>query len=151
MNRPMPLENISDTARWVAMYRAIESDRRDAVFRDPFARRLAGGRGEEILNAMPKGRRFGWPMVVRTALFDELILRAIERDGVDTVINLAAGLDSRPYRLSLPPALRWVDVDLPAMIDYKRAVLANEQPRCALESVGLDLADRPARRALFER
>src|SRR5437016_1428027 len=147
----MKLADISDTARWVAMYRAIESERADAIFSDPFARRLAGRRGEQILEAMPKGRAFGWPMVVRTALFDELIVRTVERDGVDAVLNLAAGLDARPYRLALPSSLQWIDVDLPPMVDYKREVLAGEKPRCAVEYVGLDLADRTARRALFAR
>ena len=41
-----PFRNISDTARWVAVYRAIESERPDAWFRDPLAKRLAGERGE---------------------------------------------------------------------------------------------------------
>src|SRR5262249_26748005 len=143
------LANISDTARWVAMYRAIESEKNNAIFRDPFAPRLAGTRGEEILAAMPKGRQFAWPMIVRTALFDEIILRLA--GGIDTVLNLAAGLDARPYRLALPPSLKWIDVDLPPMIDYKRSVLSSEKPRCEVEFVALDLADRAARRALFAR
>jgi methyltransferase (TIGR00027 family) len=145
----MELANISDTARWVAMYRVMESERKDGIFRDPLARRLAGARGEEILAAMPKGRAFAWPMIVRTSLFDEIILRLAGQ--IDTVLNLAAGLDARPYRLDLPPSLKWIDVDLPPMIDYKRGVLADQKPRCEMEYVGLDLADRAARRALFAR
>jgi methyltransferase (TIGR00027 family) len=145
----MELTNISDTARWVAMYRVMESERKDAIFRDAFARRLAGARGEEILAAMPKGRSFAWPMIVRTSLFDEIVLSLAGE--IDTVLNLAAGLDARPYRLALPPSLKWIDVDLPPMIEYKRGVLANEKPRCEVEFVALDLADRAARRALFAR
>ncbi len=57
-------------------------------------------------------------MIVRTAVMDEIILRAIARDGVQAVVNLAAGLDARPFRLELPRTLRWIDVDLPAMQDY---------------------------------
>ena len=49
------IRDISDTARWMAVYRARESERPDAVFTDPFARRLAGERGEQIANAMPFG------------------------------------------------------------------------------------------------
>ena len=143
--------NVSDTARWVAYYRAMESERPDALFRDPFARRLAGERGRAIVEKMPKGRAFAWPMIVRTALMDEIILRVIAQDRVDCVLNLAAGLDVRPWRLPLPPALRWVDVDHPGMIEYKQAELAGEAPRCAYQSVGLDLADGPGRRALFAR
>ncbi len=146
-----PIEHVSDTARWVALYRAMESERPDALFRDPYARRLAGARAEQIVDAMPKGRAWAWPMIVRTAVMDELILRAVARDGVDTVLNLAAGLDTRPYRLPLEPSLRWVEVDFPDMIAYKRQQLAGERPRCALEPVGIDLTDGARRRALFER
>jgi methyltransferase (TIGR00027 family) len=147
----MLVRNVSDTARWVAMYRALESERPDAIFHDPFARRLAGERGEQILEAMPRGKATSWPMVVRTAVFDELILRAVARDGVDCVLNLAAGLDARPYRLKLPPTLRWIDVDLPEILAYKQEIMKNERPVCQLETVPLDLIDIPARRALFDR
>src|SRR4029450_826093 len=100
----MPIDHISDTARWVAFYRAMESERPDAIFHDPFARRLAGEQGEAIVDAMHQGRAFSWPMVVRTAVMDEIILRSIEQDGVLGVLSLAAGLDARPWRLPLPPA-----------------------------------------------
>ncbi|PYP21274.1 MAG: hypothetical protein DMD55_20385, partial [Gemmatimonadetes bacterium] len=95
------IQHVSDTARWVALYRAMESERPDALFHDPYARRLAGARGEQILASLPKGRTWAWAMIVRTAVMDELILRAVARDGVGTVLNLAAGLDTRPYRLPL--------------------------------------------------
>lgn len=72
-----PITHVSDTARWVAIYRAMESERSDALFRDPYARRLGGARGEEIVRAMPRGRAMAWPMVVRTAVMDELIVRAV--------------------------------------------------------------------------
>jgi len=152
MNSSSPLlENISDTARWVAMYRALESDRPDAHFRDPYARLLAGEQGEEMARRLP-GFRFGsWPMVVRTCVFDELLLRCVERDGADLVLNLAAGLDTRPYRLPLPADLRWMEVDLPAVLDYKDAKLKDERPHCLRESVRLDLNDVEGRRALFSR
>ena len=149
MSADTPITHVSDTARWVAMYRAWESDRPDALFHDPYARRLAGPQGEAIVRTMPKARTWAWPMVVRTCLFDELILQAIERDGVGTVLNLAAGLDARPWRLPLSPALRWIDVDLPDMIAYKKQQMAGERPRCALEYAAVDLADRARRRALF--
>jgi O-methyltransferase involved in polyketide biosynthesis len=61
----------------------------------------------------------------------------------------AAGLDARPYRMSLPATLRWVEVDLPEIIDYKEESLSGEKPRCSLSRVRLDLADREPRRKLF--
>jgi methyltransferase (TIGR00027 family) len=144
----MPIEHISDTARWVAMYRTMETDRPDAIFRDPFARRLAGEKGEEIVNTMKKGRQMAWPMIVRTALFDEIILSRV-REGVDLVVNLAAGLDARPWRLALPPSLRWVDVDLPDILTYKTESLREAAPICRYEAVPADLTDAAARKSLF--
>lgn len=144
------LRDISDTARWVAYYRALESERPDAHFRDPFARRLAGERGEMIARTMPQGTSSAWAMVVRTCVMDMLILRAIERDGVDTVVNLAAGLDARPYRMTLPPSLHWVEVDLPEIFSYKEEMLDGEKPVCRLERMRVDLADEGARRDLLE-
>src|SRR2546428_11423526 len=93
-----PITHVSDTARWVAMYRAWESDRPDALFHDPYARHHAGPQGEAIARTMPKARTWAWPMVVRTCLFDELILQAIARDSVGTVHKPAAGTDAPPCR-----------------------------------------------------
>jgi O-methyltransferase involved in polyketide biosynthesis len=72
-------------------------------------------------------------------------------DGVECVINLAAGLDARPYRMNLPNQLRWVEVDLPGLIKYKESILANDSPNCLLERFPLDLSDVAARRQLFDR
>ncbi len=67
--------------------------------------------------------------VARTYAFDRLIDQALA-EGVDLVVNLAAGLDARPYRMALPPSLRWVEVDLPEILDYKTDALASATPRC---------------------
>jgi methyltransferase (TIGR00027 family) len=142
------LRNVSDTALWVACYRAEESERKDALFKDPFARRLAGERGFRLLDKMPKGRRYGWPMVMRTVLFDEFVPAKV-RAGADVVLNLAAGLDTRPYRMALPKELLWVEVDLPGMVDYKTGILKGETPVCRLERVALDLSDAAERRHLL--
>jgi methyltransferase (TIGR00027 family) len=149
LNDSEPLiRNISDTARWAALYRASESERPDAVFHDPFARRLAGSRGQSIADAMPNSKRQAWAWVARTYQFDQFISKQVAQ-GVDMVINLAAGLDTRPYRMDLPSALNWIEVDLPELLADKEAILKTEAPRCALERVGLDLSDVTARRELF--
>jgi methyltransferase (TIGR00027 family) len=144
------IRSISDTALWVAVYRARETERKSALFRDPFARKLAGERGEQIAKDMQIGVRHEWPYVARTLRFDRIVTEQIKH-GSDMVINLAAGLDTRPYRMDLPASLQWIEVDLPAMIDYKEEVLHDEKPRCVLERVRLDLADASGRRELFQR
>jgi methyltransferase (TIGR00027 family) len=150
----MPLiRDVSDTARWVAMYRAQESARPDALFHDSWAEALAGERGREILAGMPEGNRWGWPMVVRTAVMDEIIEREVAA-GIDTVVYLAAGLDMRPWRLPLPANLRWVEVDLPGIVADKEAALARLDPgppRCRFERIAADLADTAQRRDALAR
>jgi methyltransferase (TIGR00027 family) len=142
------VRNISDTARWAAVFRARETERADALFRDPYAERLAGKMGVEIANTLPAGNSHAWAWVARTYLFDQFITQELEQ-GTDLVVNLAAGLDARPYRMSLPASLQWIEVDLPEILTYKEGILANEKPRCALQRIRTDLADVSARRALF--
>ena len=137
------IRNIADTALWVAIYRAEESERPDAVFHDPYARKLAGEQGAQIADAIVFGRTNSWSFVARTYLFDTFIMEQVEQ-GVDMVINLAAGLDTRPYRLPLPESLIWVDVDLPSMINHMENMMATEKPKCQLERVALDLSERMA-------
>src|SRR5271154_7351596 len=92
------VRGISDTARWVAYFRARETQRSDALFRDPYAERLAGDRGFHIANTLPEGNKHEWAWVARTYLFDKFIAQVVS-EGADMVINLAAGLDARPYRM----------------------------------------------------
>jgi len=143
------IKNVSETALWVAYYRAIESSRRDALFYDPYARVLAGERGKEIARTIPYGKNSAWSMAVRTCLLDEIILRLIKDDKVDTVLNLGAGLDTRPYRLPLPASFNWIEVDLPGILEYKEKKLAGVQPVCDLKSAKMNLADTQSARSLF--
>lgn len=145
---PAVVRNISDTARWAAYFRAHETSRPDALFRDPYAERLAGQHGVDIANTLPEGNKHAWAWVTRTYLFDRFITRELEQ-GVDLVLNLAAGLDARPYRMELPASLQWIEVDLPEILTYKEEILANEKPSCSLERIRLDLSDGNARRSLF--
>ncbi len=151
-NGPMEkLLSVSDTAVWVAQYRAMESRRRDALFRDPWAARLAGSRGAALVRSIPKARASAWAMIVRTVLLDEIIAGQIRTQSVDCVLNLAAGLDTRPFRMDVPPDLHWIDADLPGILDYKASILGDARANCRYEAVRVDLQKAEARRALFAR
>jgi methyltransferase (TIGR00027 family) len=141
------IKGVSDTAFMVAAWRAIESERPDALFRDPFAARLAGPHGKAIIGTL-RGFLGGWQVVIRTLIIDDMIQKAVAT-GIDTVVNLGAGLDARPYRMELPESLRWLEVDYPQIIDWKADKLAGDRPRCRVDRIKLDLADLAARRALF--
>ena len=143
-----PIRNVSDTALWVATYRAMETERKDALFHDPYARRLGGARGQAIVDALPDGSQTSWPLVVRTCVMDDVVNRLVKK-GARTVLNLAAGLDARPYRLNLPSYVRWLHVDMPEMVDYFRAGMEGETPKCRLEFIAADLRDADTRRRVF--
>lgn len=148
---PGEIRDVSDTAIWVAQYRAEESERPDALFRDPLARLLVGERGPAIARSMGRSSRYtAWTLVTRTLIIDEYILQAI-RDGVDAVVNLGAGLDTRPYRLELSPSFLWVEADYPHMIEYKEKMLQEHMPRCRLQRAGVDLSDAATRRSFLAK
>ncbi len=145
-----PIQDVSETALMVAVWRARENERPDPLYRDPLALKLAGERGQEIISSLPKLRTVAstWMMAVRTRVVDDLIREAIGR-GVDTVVNLGTGLDTRPYRMDLPRSLRWVEVDYPNIVELKNVRLADENPVCSLERIPCDLSDPVARRVLL--
>jgi methyltransferase (TIGR00027 family) len=147
----MPVvSHISDTALWIAAIRARESKRPDAMFRDPLAERLAGDRGRRIAKQLSGSFHSDWPIAVRIRLIDDLVASSLA-EGADRVINLAAGLDTRPFRLPLPGSLTWIEADLPALVDEKQQLLAGEQPRCQLVREKVDLADPVARASFLDR
>jgi len=142
------IENVADTAFMVAAFRGVETDRPDPLFRDPLAWKLAGEHGRKILTTVPLRFAGAWSVVIRTVIIDSFVQDAIAK-GVDTILNLGAGLDTRPYRMDLPKGLRWIEVDYPHVIELKDERLAGESPSCRLERVKLDLTDREARKAFL--
>lgn len=132
---------VAATGLLVAAMRAEESARDDALFSDPFAERLAGDEGRRLL--AESGAETGQssaPIVVRTRLFDEALMR-VHIDGVVQVVILAAGMDARSYRLPWHDGTTVYEVDQPQVIAIKDERLVGEQPRCRRVGVGVDLAD----------
>lgn len=142
------IDHVTDTAFFVAQYRADESARADALFHDPLAGRLSGERGRAIAEAKISREVTAWLISVRTVVIDDFIRVAIA-DGVDTVLNLGAGLDTRPYRLDLDPDITWIEADFPDMIAHKASLLEDESPRCKLERYSVDLSNDAERVSLI--
>jgi len=131
---------VAATGLLVAAMRAEESARDDALFNDPFADRLAGEEGRRLLaESSAETGQPSAPIVVRTRLFDEALLR-VQADGVAQVVILAAGMDSRSYRLPWHDGAGVYEIDQPQVIAIKDERLAGERPRCRRVAVGVDLA-----------
>src|SRR5438874_5914992 len=143
------ITHVSDTALMVAACRALESECPDGFVHDPFAARLAGERGSAILRALPHPEMMRFGIGVRSRFMDELLLQALASKPIATVLSMGCGLDTRPWRLELPPDLRWIEVDFADMLDYKDALMLAETPRCRRQRITADLNDAAQRRSIY--
>ncbi len=143
-----PIEHVSDTALWVATFRAREGRRKKPLFQDPYAGILAGDRGEWIARTMERSRYTAWSVVIRTVIIDAYIAMLIA-EGADAVLNLGAGLDTRPYRLDFPKGFQWFEADYEPLLALKNEKLEGKTARCTLERWAVDLNAPKARDALF--
>ena len=134
---------LAATAEWIAAVRASETRRPDRLLDDPWAAALAGPHGEDWL-----GERAGSPaladMIIRARFFDDFLRRVTGTGEVRQVVLLAAGLDTRGYRLSWPDRVQVFELDQPGVLDRKQDILdgAGAKPRCARRAVGADLTGR---------
>ncbi len=143
------MRDISETAHLVAMYRALASESSNTLFQDPFARLLAGSQGEMMVAVLGEIQRGVNALAIRTQAIDQMLLQLLATEKVSIVLNLGAGLDTRPYRLPLPPTLRWIEVDLPDILTYKEQKLQEFQPVCQIDRIKLDLTNLQLRHQLL--
>jgi methyltransferase (TIGR00027 family) len=144
---------VGKTALGVAMVRAEESRRSDRLFDDPYAAAfLAAAPGvfnrEERAATTDVGGMTGWGAafwshaVIRTRFFDDYLLDTAGR-GIRQVVLLAAGLDTRAYRLAWPADVCLFELDLPQVLDFKQRVLQEQAavPRCDRRAIAVDLRE----------
>lgn len=130
---------LSSTAYWTAGVRANESDREDRLFDDPFAASLASEEGSLWMASRTADSVL--PIVIRTRFFDDFLVRVADDFAIRQVVLLAAGLDTRAYRLHWPDKTRLFELDQPAILEYKERILgdAGARPACARQAIGVDL------------
>lgn len=131
-------ESLALTARWTAGARAVESAREDRLFCDPWAPALAGPEGMEWVGRQGGG---GILMAIRTRYFDDFLQEAAFHLGLRQVVILAAGLDTRAYRLPWPESTSIFELDQDLVLRYKESVLAaaGAQPACQRTAIATDL------------
>ena len=143
------IQHVSDTSYWVAHYRALESERPDALFKDPYASLLVGEQASRIEQLRSEATKWTqWTVIMRTVIIDQMIQNLIAK-GVKTFVNLGAGLDARPYRMNLGAEIKWIEIDFPHVIEHKTKLLEKFTPTCQLESMSLDLSNRALRQSVF--
>ncbi len=131
--------SLGHTARWTAAVRAVESARNDRLFSDPFAPALAGEEGMQWVTGRT-GDSLA-PIVLRTRFFDDRLSELSRQAGIRQIVLLAAGLDTRAFRLGWAAGSVVFEVDQKAVLDYKESVLASASasPKCARRVVKTDL------------
>ena len=149
--------SVGATAVMVAAARAGETERDDALIRDPFAKILVAGAGtgvwETILDSDFNNRmadadpevaavleHMGNYQAVRTHFFDAYFADAAAA-GIRQVVILASGLDSRAYRLDWPAGTTVFEIDQPKVLEYKDQTLRahGATPVAALHQLPIDL------------
>jgi methyltransferase (TIGR00027 family) len=138
---------IGQTSRWVAASRACETDTAHRLFEDPYAHALAGEDGFALLQASGRFKP-GTPadgpdpyLSIRTRFFDDALLRAVEQADLRPIVLLAAGMDSRAFRLAWPDGVTVFEVDRGEVLDCKEVILGGlgAKPRCERRVVRADL------------
>lgn len=135
-----PTTGVSRTAVIIAQARAEEHRREDRLFDDPLAQHFVDTIG--WIQVAQAGRLNQEHFVLRTRFFDDY-LRAATDAGCRQVVLLAAGLDTRAFRLDWPDGTRLFEVDLPGLLAFKQAVLGVHRaaPRCERAVVRTDLRE----------
>jgi methyltransferase (TIGR00027 family) len=140
------MESVAATCRWIAAVRARESERPDRLFNDPYAAKLAGEAGFAFLDRMtaespegPQGTNIAY-IVHRTRFLDDWMTEGV-RQGLRQIVILAAGMDTRAFRLGFPADTRLYELDLPEVISVKEAALqeSGAVPSCARKAIAVDL------------
>lgn len=136
------MEPVSRTAQWTAAARSLESQRSDRLFNDPYADRLAGSEGPQLL-ARYDGSGTREFLAVRTRYFDDVITRLVSQNTIRQVVMVAAGMDTRAWRLPVPAGVSFYELDRPPLLDYKATQLDGEPlpPGVSRRAVATDLRE----------
>jgi methyltransferase (TIGR00027 family) len=138
----------ANTALITAAARAKESEQPEPLVRDPYAKALAGEEGRRLLESY--GEVFVLLETIRAKFFDDAILESVKK-GKKQFVILGAGLDARPYRLSLPPDISWFEIDFGSVLEYKRRILKGETPSVAPIDVCADVSQLDPQRDLVPK
>ncbi len=133
---------MSRTAVSVARVRAYESARPDPLFVDPYAAAFVTAADVPAPGDGPRSslaKALVAHGILRTRFYDDRLLAA----GADQVVLLAAGLDTRAYRLDWPAGTRVFELDLAPVLAFKDRVLdgIGAEPRSGRTTLPGDLSD----------
>jgi methyltransferase (TIGR00027 family) len=131
---------ISRTSLFIAGIRAIETEKEDRLFEDPFAADLAG---EEIMTEIKSWEKENDEtipiVVIRVSFFDDFLLSVNSK--VQQVVMLGAGMDTRAFRLPLSADTNFYELDRPEILETKNSFLKDIPPKCNLYAIAANLEE----------
>lgn len=139
----MNFDAVAKTSLLTAAIRAVETNRSEnegRLFTDPLAEVLAGSEGFAILEQVRAEMGDQPGIVLRTRYVDDRIIQGLAQ-GIRQIVILAAGMDTRAYRLSFPDGTRVFELDRPEVLSYKQEKLGETLPHCMRHTVGVDLRE----------
>ncbi|NLU66112.1 SAM-dependent methyltransferase [Streptomyces sp. HNM0574] len=136
------MEAVSRTAQWTAAARALESERADALFNDPYARTVAADTGFTLLERYAGAGTVPF-LAIRTKYLDDAVVRTVAERGIRQVVFLAAGMDTRFHRLPWPDGVTVYELDRPALLEAKEELLEGTPQPAGRErrGVAVDLTE----------
>jgi methyltransferase (TIGR00027 family) len=149
--------SVGATATMVAAARALATEDTDPIINDPFAAPLVRAVGIDFFTKVVDGEidpseagESGTgelqtetdSLAVRTKFFDDFFTNAAAA-GIGQSVILAAGLDSRAYRLNWGAGSVVYEVDQPEVITFKTETMAGlgAEPTAQRRTVSIDLRD----------
>jgi methyltransferase (TIGR00027 family) len=140
MGKELPNMLLESTASWTAAVRAAESKREGHLFNDHWSEVLAGEQGATWLAARPADTLNA--IIIRTRYFDDFLQGIANQQGIGQIVLMAAGLDTRAYRLKWTAGTRLFELDQSGVLERKEAILraSGAKPGCARQSIAADLA-----------
>ena len=149
--------SVGATATMVAAARALASEDTDPIINDPFAAPLVRAVGIDFFTRVVDGdidptdsgedgstelQTETDSIAVRTRFFDEFFVAAAAA-GIQQAVILAAGLDSRAYRLDWPAGSVVYEVDQPQVVMFKTEKMADlgAEPTAQRRTVSIDLRE----------
>ena len=135
------MDTVAKTSLLTAAMRAAETKRSEdegRLFSDPYAEILAGKEGFALLQSALAESGEQPAIAIRTRFMDDKLGEALTV-GIRQIVILAAGMDSRAYRLSFPEGTRIFELDRQEVLDYKHEKLHDAHPRCMRKTLAVDL------------
>ena len=132
--------DLGATACWTAAIRARENKKKDALIQDPWAEALAGEKGMAWIEE--RTEESVMPILLRTRYFDDFLQRIVNQYDVEQIVLMAAGMDTRAFRIAWPEMTRIFELDQSSALEYKDQILgsAGAVPACQRTTIAVDLS-----------